>query len=226
MGLITGITAGKSRKPGRFSKGAETYSRERHTTPTGQSIPASGKRGKKAPPLPEGHEAFFVSVVVDQPQTLGEVAAYLAALDRAWILASNLAAYKLGHELSLDPHRPSHLKVSLNSPLHVELREIAIPAGGIATAFGLFVYILKHPKELSAWVPNLVLGWNEGWTEAERAKRERAAMQLATSGGVDLSVAEAHPMVAFEEDTRDVERMLKHIEPTSLTRTTNVKVPE
>lgn len=188
------------------------------------SSPGSKNRGK---PLPPGHEQFAVRVVLDQPiYTLSEVAGYLAGLDQAWVLASNLAAFRLGEELSLDPPRPTGLRVNVNSPLLVELKEIAIPAGFTATAFGFFVYMLRHPQEISSWIPNLVQGWHEGWTEAERAKRERKALKHAASVGLDTSIAEANPLAALEQSAREVEKVLTSSVPKSIKRTKNVTVPK
>lgn len=62
-------------------------------------------------------------------------------------------------------------RLSAGSPLDflgwIHVGAGIVTAGGAAS---LFMYALKHPKDVTGAIPRLVAGWRDGWAEANEAK--------------------------------------------------------
>lgn len=66
--------------------------------------------------------------------------------------------------------RPS-VRFSQQSPHWVEMAgDIAGPVSIAGLAWGMFVYVIRHPDEIGGVIPRLVAGWHENWTRVAEAK--------------------------------------------------------
>lgn len=64
---------------------------------------------------------------------------------------------------------PKVLNLSMASPLHMELfSEAGLPA--------FFIWILRNPEAIGAWIPKVRTGWHRGQYELDVVKRERATL--------------------------------------------------
>jgi hypothetical protein len=71
--------------------------------------------------------------------------------------------------------RPDLLALSKKSPMVVELAipDVVTSVGIAGAAAGMTVYFLRNPKKLGSFLGDVVAGWHQGWTDAERASRQR-----------------------------------------------------
>ncbi|GAA1024663.1 hypothetical protein Aple_103580 [Acrocarpospora pleiomorpha] len=58
-------------------------------------------------------------------------------------------------------------RISMNSPLTVELATTALTSAGLVSAV---VYLFKNPDKLGGWFPKLQTSWYDGLAEREKAK--------------------------------------------------------
>jgi hypothetical protein len=71
----------------------------------------------------------------------------------------------------------------------------------------LFARVLRDPRRVGAWLPQLVAGWHEAWQEAEKQKALRGVLRRgrktlestdatdATDADVEVQVVQQHPAV-------------------------------
>lgn len=68
----------------------------------------------------------------------------------------------------------------------------------------LFARVLRDPRRVGAWLPQLVAGWHEAWQEAEKQKTLRGVLRRgrktleptdATDADVEVQVVQQHPAV-------------------------------
>lgn len=59
-------------------------------------------------------------------------------------------------------------RISMNSPLTLDLLLTSASGGGVATAL---VYLFKNPDKLGQWWPKVQTSWYSGRREAEKARR-------------------------------------------------------
>ena len=111
--------------------------------------------------------------------TLDLASRQLAALDATWVMSLYWAAYVRGGDLWTEEAspllRPDLLALSKKSPMVVELAipDVVTSVGIAGAAAGMTVYFLRNPKKLGSFLGDVVAGWHQGWTDAERASRQR-----------------------------------------------------
>ncbi|MEV7970950.1 hypothetical protein AB0O34_33900 [Sphaerisporangium sp. NPDC088356] len=67
-------------------------------------------------------------------------------------------------------------RISMNSPLTMELLVGATSSAGVASAV---VYLFKNPDKIGSWFPRLQASWYNGRAEAEKARRAYEKLRAA-----------------------------------------------
>ncbi|MFF4414537.1 hypothetical protein ACFYY8_18585 [Streptosporangium sp. NPDC001559] len=92
-------------------------------------------------------------------------------LRRGWVEA------RLEELLSdINPRRVRLARVSMNSPLLLELFVTGASGVGISSAV---VYLFKNPEKIGAWFPKLRTSWYNGQAEAEKARKAYEKLRKA-----------------------------------------------
>jgi hypothetical protein len=131
-------------------------------------------------------------------ETLLALSDALRTADEVWVVSAGLASYLRGEpafryvERRLDDPasastrtfyrlaRPEETRLTKHSPMIIDLGIVGnlLPYGLTGGAAGLLVYFLKNLAKIGSFLPEISRSWHQGWTEAEKAKRDR---ELATT---------------------------------------------
>lgn len=127
-----------------------------------------------------------------------------------------LELYRQGRHIPPRPRVPraSVSALRMNSPIEISVEGSGLLAIGLGGGLTLLHYALRHPRQIGAWVPSVVKGWRDGWSEVARGERDaaleqanRPALTTGTSAdreavASDAGVVLARPLEPRSHDDR------------------------
>lgn len=119
----------------------------------------------------------------DPGPSLGEVESLLVALN-AFVIAAAYVHFDNENRQSQFSTVASEgripqvfvSKISMNSPLYVELAATGGLGAGVLSAL---VFLFKNPDKLGAWIPKIQLSWYNGRAEVEKARKAYEKLRKA-----------------------------------------------